>query len=77
MLACKLESIRVLFEGQLHWHAGRMEEENVCFMLIQPLEEMDYVQLSYDDIYAHLFVKFQGIHLTKQKKEEYDNMPVS
>lgn len=44
-----------------------MEEENVCFMFIQLLEEMDYIQSSYDYGDAHLFVKCQGIHLTKQK----------
>lgn len=46
-------------------------------MLIQLFEEMDYIQRSYDYGYAHLFVKCQGIHLTKWKKEEEDNMPVS
>lgn len=36
-------------------------------MFIQLLEEMDYIQSSYDYGDAHLFVKCQGIHLTKQK----------
>lgn len=45
-------------------------------MLMPLFEEMAYIQRSYDYGYAHLFVKCQGIHLTKQK-EDQDIMPVS
>lgn len=65
MRACKLECTRVLFKGQPHWQAGRMEGENVCLW--------SYSFLRKWTVYSQVMIMVMLIYLSSAKEHTWQS----